>query len=159
STDTNGDLIQTVLASTDCEHDYFGFHVTCVDDEQTSILKILRCSDLFDLATGRVLHCEIICRHPHSFDNDDQLSDGDIISFNVHHSAFDGGSAGTFLRDLSVAYENDAALPTEDNALQYIDYAAHERHLDMSASGDFWRAQLDGYDLERGLVLPVDRHR
>ncbi|CAF1685508.1 unnamed protein product, partial [Adineta ricciae] len=29
----------------------------------------------------------------------------------------------------------------------------------MSASADFWRTQLDGYDLERGLVLPVDRHR
>ncbi|CAF1689663.1 unnamed protein product, partial [Adineta ricciae] len=26
-------------------------------------------------------------------------------------------------------------------------------------SADFWRTQLDGYDLERGLVLPVDRHR
>ncbi|CAF1652291.1 unnamed protein product, partial [Adineta ricciae] len=160
STDTNGVLIQTVLPSPDCEHGYFGFSVTSVDNEQTNMLEILRSSDLFDLATGRVLHCQIIRQHTHSFDdNDDQLSDGDIISFNIHHSAFDGGSAGTFLRDLSVAYESDAELETEGNALQYIDYAAHERQLDISASADFWRAQLDGYDLEHGLVLPVDRHR
>ncbi|CAF1681427.1 unnamed protein product, partial [Adineta ricciae] len=124
------------------------------------MLEILRCSDLFDLATGRVLHCQIIRQHTHSFDdNDDQLSDGDIISFNIHHSAFDGGSAATFLRDLSVAYESDAELETDDHALQYIDYATHERQLDMSASADFWRVQLDGYDLERGLALPVDQHR
>ncbi|CAF1667671.1 unnamed protein product, partial [Adineta ricciae] len=160
STDTNGVLIQTVLPSTDRAQGYFGFRVTSVDDEQTNMLEILRTSDLFDLATGRVLHCQIIRQHTHSFDdNDDQLSDGDIISFNIHHSAFDGGSAITFLRDLSVAYETDAELESEGNALQYIDYAAHERQLDMSASADFWRAQLDGYDLERGLVLPVDRHR
>ncbi|CAF5110094.1 unnamed protein product, partial [Rotaria magnacalcarata] len=43
--------------------------------------------------------------------------------------------------------------------LQYIDYATHERELDMTVSRDFWRAQLNGYDLDNRLLLPVDRHR
>ncbi|CAF4585803.1 unnamed protein product, partial [Rotaria sp. Silwood2] len=29
----------------------------------------------------------------------------------------------------------------------------------MTSSSDFWRAQLEGYKMERGLALPFDRHR
>ena len=92
-------------------------------------------------------------------DDGDLLINGDIIVFSLHHSAFDGASTSIFLRDLSFAYQTDAPLSISNNALQYIDYAVHERQLDMTTSQAFWRTQLDGYDLEYGLVLPVDRHR
>ncbi|CAF4159546.1 unnamed protein product, partial [Adineta steineri] len=46
-----------------------------------------------------------------------------------------------------------------DESLQYIDYSIHERLIDMSTSREFWCLQLEEYNLESRLSLPVDRHR
>ena len=46
-----------------------------------------------------------------------------------------------------------------DSALQYIDYAVHERLMDVTASRQFWRSELEGYNLQHPLPLPMDRHR
>jgi hypothetical protein len=43
--------------------------------------------------------------------------------------------------------------------LQYIDYAVHERLIDTTSSQEFWNSQLAGYNLQRPLELPLDRHR
>jgi non-ribosomal peptide synthetase component F len=51
------------------------------------------------------------------------------------------------------------SLPLNDNTLQYIDYAVHERLMDITSSREFWYSELEGYDLERSLSLPVDRFR
>ena len=50
------------------------------------------------------------------------------------------------------------SLSTDENALQYIDYSVHERLMDMTSSRDFWQSQLQGYNLEHSLPLPIDRH-
>jgi hypothetical protein len=77
----------------------------------------------------------------------------------MHHLAFDGASTFIFLRDLSLAYETDCSLPWSDNTLQYIDYAVHERLMDMTSSQDFWHSELTAHDFQRPLLLPTDRHR
>ena len=43
--------------------------------------------------------------------------------------------------------------------MEYIDYSVHERVMDMTASREFWHLELEGYNLEHRLSLPVDRHR
>ena len=37
--------------------------------------------------------------------------------------------------------------------------AVHERLMDITSSRQFWHSQLEGYNLQRPLLLPVDRHR
>ncbi|UJR34432.1 hypothetical protein I4U23_021839 [Adineta vaga] len=108
---------------------------------------------LFNLDRGHVLHCRIIQR---AFVNDDTMSAGDTIIFNFHCLAFDNASIDLFLGDLCLCYQNHLS-PLDKNALQYIDYAIHERQLDMQSSQTFWHQFFDGYDFERLLSLPVDR--
>jgi hypothetical protein len=171
--DTTGTIIQHYLDMTLTNDDMklYGFSVINLphgdnDDEHSidvTINDIINHPDLFDLSQGRVLHCHILrhCRPADdlSFENDDLLSKGDWILFCTHHSAFDGASTFIFLRDLSLTYETDCLLPINDNTLQYIDYAVHERLMNVTSSQDFWHLQLAEYDLQRPLSLPVDRHR
>ena len=156
----NGDVIQSVLEVTDSGQTLYGFTVLYAEsDDESNICEKIHRSDHFDLTKGRVLQCHIVRRRSSLLHNDDQLTTNDMILFHSHHSAFDGTSMSVFIHDLSLAYNLDALLPIDNNMLQYIDYAAHERELDMTASQEFWCKQLDGYDLERGLMLPFDRHR
>jgi NRPS condensation-like uncharacterized protein len=164
--DTNGTIIQHCLDTVVIENEMksYGFSVINLphsdnDDDHSideTINDIINHPNLFDLSQGRVIDCHILCHCP---SNDDLLSKNDWILFSMHHSAFDGASTFIFLRDLSLAYETDCSLPWSDNTLQYIDYAVHERLMDMTSSQDFWHSELTGYDLERPLSLPTDRHR
>ncbi|CAF4502881.1 unnamed protein product, partial [Rotaria sp. Silwood2] len=76
-------------------------------------------------------------------------------SLSVEHRS----SFRTFFDDFCIAYNADKPLEIGNNSLQYIDYSTHERLVDMTKSGDFWRAELDGYNFEKHLSLPVDRCR
>ncbi len=162
--DTNGNIIQRCLDSVVINNNekVYGFSVINIPDDDDdfyidkTINGILNHSDVFDLSKGRVIDCHIL---HHCHPNDDLLSKNDLVLFNIHHSAFDGGSISTFLRDLSLAYETNCSLPVNDNTLQYIDYAVHERVIDMTSSQEFWHSELEGYNLERSLRLPVDHHR
>jgi aryl carrier-like protein len=171
--DTNATITQHYLDSTVIDDDIkpHGFSVINLphgdnDDDHSideTINNIINRHDLFDLSQGRVIHCHILrhCRtdDDFSFENDDLLSKDDWILFCMHHSAFDGTSTSTFLRDLSLAYETDCSLPMNDNTLQYIDYAVHERLKDVTSSQDFWHSELTGHYLQRPLSLPTDRYR
>ncbi|CAF4066371.1 unnamed protein product, partial [Rotaria magnacalcarata] len=100
---------------------------------------------LFNLTSGHVFICQLLQRqHSNSNVNNEFLAADDMIVIGFHHIAFDRTSRPIFLRDLTIAYNNDAPLPIDSNMLQYIDYATHERELDMTVSRDFWRAQLNG---------------
>ncbi|CAF4435534.1 unnamed protein product, partial [Adineta steineri] len=120
--------------------------------------------DLFDLSKGRVIRCHIL-RHYHqsqdniSCENDDLLSENDHLLISIHHAMFDGASVSIFLRDLSLAYENNDLISVDDNSLEYIDYSVHEHIMDMSLSREFWHSQLERYNIEYSLTLPVDRQR
>jgi hypothetical protein len=137
----------------------FTVHDVNNGEQMSSIEERILRSDTFDLTNGRVLHCHIARHRQFSSKNDDLLSDDDIVSFLIHHSAFDGASVSLFLNDLCDAYNSDKPLLMNDDTLQYIDYASHERNMDMTISRDFWRSQLDGYNMENRLSLPVNRHR
>ena len=129
-----------------------------------TINNIIDHPDLFDLSQGCVIRCYVL-RHDHFendpllYDNDDLLFENDYLLFCMHHSAFDGASTSIFLRDLALAYETDCSLPMDDNTLHYIDYAVHERLIDTTSDRHFWHSQLQGYNLQRSLTLPFDRHR
>ena len=132
------------------------------NDDQLDLFlgQLNRDPSLFDLARGHVFYCQLLRQQlPNQCSNNDLLTAHDVIVTAFHHAAFDRSSRQIFFQDLSVVYNREAPLAMDVNALQYIDYSTHERQLDMTTSHDFWRAQLDGYDLERGLVLPFDRHR
>ena len=169
--DTNGVIIQHCLDAARAVMDdlrSYNFSILNLggdDDNQTigaTINEILSHSDLFDVSKGRVICCHILRQyHPNndlSVDNDDLLTSNDMILISIHHSVFDGTSTTIFLRDLCLAYDNNCVLPMDDNTLQYVDYSIHERLVDMTSSRDFWRLQLEGYNLAQSLPLSLDRH-
>ena len=168
--DTNGVIIQHCLDAHAVMDDLRPYNFSILnladdDDNQTigaTINEILSHSDLFDVSKGRVICCHILRQyHPNndlSVDNDDLLTSNDMILISIHHSVFDGASTTIFFRDLCLAYDNDGVLPIDDNTLQYVDYSIHERLVDMTSSSDFWRLQLEGYNLEQSLPVPRDRH-
>ncbi|CAF4191482.1 unnamed protein product, partial [Adineta steineri] len=168
--DKNGHIIQHCLdANIILNDDMKSYELTIInlqnDDyrQMNEIIKeILNQADLFDLSKGRVIRCHIF-RHYHqspdsiSYENDDLLSENDHILISIHHAMFDGASRSIFLRDLSLAYQSDDSLSMDENALNYIDYSVHEHIMDMSLSREFWHSQLEGYNMECSLSLPVDR--
>ncbi|CAF4166289.1 unnamed protein product, partial [Rotaria sordida] len=168
--DTNGIIMQHCLNVNINNDDIkpYGFSIINLHDDRDcdidkTITEIMNHCDLFDLEKGRVIHCHIL-RQYHSddnlsFKNDDLLTNGDLILFNIHHSAFDGVSTLIFLRDFSLAYETDCSLSLDGDALQYIDYSVYEHQMNMTLSRDFWQSQLQGYNLECQLSLSTDRQR
>ncbi|CAF1573408.1 unnamed protein product, partial [Adineta steineri] len=122
--------------------------------------------NLFDLSTGHVFHAEIL-KHQISLnenenenDSNECITNSDVLLIATHHAAFDRASHSIFFNDLCLAYNTNAVSIGDDNeSLKYIDYSVHERLIDMSTSREFWYLQLEEYNLESPLSLPVDRHR
>ncbi|CAF1063367.1 unnamed protein product [Adineta steineri] len=169
--DTNGNIMQHCLdTNTIFDDDTMKSHGLTIinihnDDHRHMneiISEILSQADLFDLSKGRVIRCHIL-RHQQSnlsfTQNSDLLTKDDFILFTIHHAMFDGASTSIFLRDLSLAYQSERSLPMDDNSLEYIDYSVHEHIIDMSLSREFWHSQLERYNIECSLTLPVDRQR
>ncbi|CAF1582858.1 unnamed protein product, partial [Adineta steineri] len=167
--DTNGNIIQHCLDADIFLNDdmkSYGLKIVNLHNDEYRhmnevIEEILNQSDLFDLSKGRVINCHILRREQsnHSFtqNNNDLLTKDDLILFTIHHACLDGASRSIFTRDLSLAYQSDGSLPVDDNSLQYIDYSVHEHIMDMSLSRQFWHSQLERYNIECSLSLPVDR--
>ncbi|CAF0903516.1 unnamed protein product [Adineta steineri] len=168
--DTNGRIIQHCLDTNIIfNHDMKSYGLTIINIHNDDHLhmneiidEILNQSDLFDLSKGHVVNCHIL-RHQQSnlsfTQNSDLLTKDDFILFTIHHAMFDGASTSIFLRDLSLAYQSEKSLPMDDNSLEYIDYSVHEHIIDMSLSREFWHSQLERYNSECSLSLPVDRQR
>ena len=114
-------------------------------------------ANLFDLATGRVFHCEIL-RQQKSLYDPRFITESDVLLFVFHHAITDRMCNEIFHNDLCLAYNNDNIIATNEETLQYVDYAVHERSLDMNLSKGFWRTHMQGYNLQCSLPLPVDRH-
>jgi NRPS condensation-like uncharacterized protein len=167
--DTNGTLVQRCLDAQTTINDFksYGFSVMNLHNDDRHIneivKEILNQSDLFELPKGRVIRCHVLRRyHPDndlSSRNENLLNTNDLILICIHHAVFDGASRTVFIRDLSLAYDNNCSLSMNDNTLQYIDYSVHEHVMDMTSSRQFWHLQLEGYNLEYPLMLPVDRQR
>ncbi|CAF4044383.1 unnamed protein product [Rotaria sp. Silwood2] len=131
------------------------------DEELNMILReTIISKSLFDLSNGCVVNCQILRHAFNGRSNDnDVITSSDVLIFAFHHAAFDGASNPIFFKDLCMSYNTDTQLTIDEYSLQYIDYSAYERQMDMTASRDFWRSQMNGYDYEHHLSLPVDRHR
>ncbi|CAF4150612.1 unnamed protein product, partial [Adineta steineri] len=117
---------------------------------------------LFDLSTGRVFHAEILRYQVllNENDNNEFITNSDVLLIAFHHAAFDRASSPIFYSDLCLAYDtNTTSSEDDDESLQYIDYSTYERLIDMTTSRKFWHLLLEGYNLEQRLSLPVDRHR
>ena len=117
--------------------------------------------NLFDLSAGRVFYCQIL-RHQQLLNqsiNNALITDSDVFVVGFHHTVYDGSSFAIFLRNLCVAYNDNETWSDDEEALRYIDYAVHERSMDMTLSREFWHSQLEEYNFEQPLLLPVDRHR
>ncbi|CAF4096010.1 unnamed protein product, partial [Adineta steineri] len=127
------------------------------------VRKILNQPDLFDLSKGHVINCHILRQYQsiHSFTHkNDLLTKDDLILFTIHHAMFDGASVSIFIRDFSLAYQScdsQVRLSMDENVFNYIDYSVHEHIMDMSLSREFWHYQLERYNIECSLSLPVDR--
>ncbi|CAF4136052.1 unnamed protein product, partial [Adineta steineri] len=120
---------------------------------------------LFDLSTGHVFHAEILKHQISLNENEDEngsnefIMNSDVLLLAFHHAAFDRASRSIFLNDLCSAYNTNAvSIEDDDESLQYIDYSIHERLIDMTTSREFWYSQLEEYNMESRLLLPVDRH-
>jgi amino acid adenylation domain-containing protein len=78
-----------------------------------------------------------------------------VLAAVVHHVAFDGWSAGVFLREFAAIYtalvagEPDALAPL---AVQYADFALWQRRQDRVGDLRFWLEELEGAPAE--LELP-----
>jgi non-ribosomal peptide synthetase component F len=129
------DQVQPTLILTTVDNDEA--MQTILYDEETN-------PGLFSLAEGRVFRCHLVRRSASS----------DVLIFNFHHIAFDGASIEIFFRDLQHAYSTDA--PLEPCVFDYLDYAMHERQMNMDEAKAFWTQHLDGFADTR-LRLPYDR--
>ncbi|CAF1397954.1 unnamed protein product, partial [Adineta steineri] len=119
--------------------------------------------NLFHLSSGQVFHVEIL-KHQISLNenennNNEFITNSDVLLIAFHHAAFDRASRSIFFNDLCLAYNTNTISAENDESLQYIDYSIHERLIDMSTSREFWYLQLEEYNLESRLLLPADRHR
>ncbi|CAF1559320.1 unnamed protein product, partial [Adineta steineri] len=119
------------------------------------------------LSTGRVFHAEIL-RHQISLNENENenennsnefITNSDVLLIAFHHAAYDRASSPIFFNDLCLAYNTNATSIEDDEPLQYIDYSIHEHLIDMATSREFWYLQLEGYNFEYQLSLPVDRRR
>lgn len=78
-----------------------------------------------------------------------------MLLIEAHHLVTDGWSTDIVVRDLGRLLRGDPLGP-DDDAVDYLDFAAWQRGRDTSADLEFWRSQLsDAANLE----LPMDRPR
>ncbi|MFI9722809.1 amino acid adenylation domain-containing protein [Streptomyces sp. NPDC052396] len=107
----------------------------------------------FDLTAGPLLRARLV-----TVADDDHL-----FLVTVHHSVFDGWSAGVFVRELSEAYAahlRGAEPRLPQLPLRYTDFAAEQqerlRTPAMERQAAYWRRQLEAVP---ALELPADRAR
>ncbi|CAF4019630.1 unnamed protein product [Adineta steineri] len=117
-------------------------------------------ANLFDLSIGRVFYCQILRQQIIPDENHDKeiITNFDVLIIGFHHVAIDQSTVSIFLHDLCNTYNSNMTWLDDEESLQYIDYSVYERLIDISPSREFWRSQLNGYNQECRLLLPVDRH-
>ncbi|CAF4178821.1 unnamed protein product, partial [Adineta steineri] len=128
---------------------------------QNIIYRTVINPDLFDLSSGRVFSSQILQQQKttHVTAHTEFLEKYDALVLYFHHAAVDGTSIAILLNDFYNAYSNNMTVSLDEQSVQYIDYAVHERIMDMTSSRRFWYSQLERFNLKRALKLPVDRHR
>ncbi|CAF0990604.1 unnamed protein product [Adineta steineri] len=116
--------------------------------------------NLFDLSSGCVFYCQILRQQmtPDEYYDKEMITKSDVLVIGFHHVAIDQSGGTIFLNDLCNTYNSHMMWLDDEESIQYIDYAVHERLDDMTMSCEFWRLQFEGCNLKRGLSLPIDQH-
>ncbi|CAF1398593.1 unnamed protein product, partial [Adineta steineri] len=129
-------------------------------DLHNIISQISTNPNLFDLSSGRVFYCQILRqqRTPDEDHDEEIITNSDVLVLGFHHISIDQSGIAIFLNDLCNNYNSNRTWLDDEESFQYIDYSIHERLIDMTLSCEFWRSQLNGYNQECRLSLPVDRH-
>lgn len=118
----------------------------------THQLVLTAANEAFDLATGPLFRCTLIC-----------LSDADhVLVLTLHHICGDEWSMGILLRDLAALYAAQCNHVTPQLAtapIDYTDFAQWQREQAGDAAADraYWVGQLA--DAPPHLALPTDRPR
>ncbi|CAF1168864.1 unnamed protein product [Adineta steineri] len=131
-----------------------------VTELHNMISRINTNPNLFDLSSGRVFYCQILKQQMIPNENHDKeiITNSDVLVTGFHHAAIDQSTVTIVLNDLCNIYNSNVMWLDDEKSLQYIDYSVLERLIDMTSSRKFWRSQLNGYNQECRLSLPVDRH-
>ena len=123
------------------------------DEELKQILSNEVLKHVFRIEEGLVVRFLLIRR---SFENigKNQLYNGDVMSFNIHHAAIDGESKILFLRDLQLAYQDEQIFGNRggEDLFQYIDFSIHESRLlqfesdslRLNEARAYWKQSLTG---------------
>jgi hypothetical protein len=157
----NGTLIQYITGN----HHTFTLAVEQTFENENELQEIIHQTtidpNLFNLSNSRVFFCQILRRPKmtNKINENNFITDSDVLLFGFHHAATDRSSEQIFYQDLCFAYNNNTTWSDDEQLLQYIDYSVYEHVMDMTLSREFWHLQLEGYNLEHPLSLPVDRHR
>lgn len=69
---------------------------------------------------------------------------GYVLLIDIHHTIFDGGSVGTFVKELCMLYNCE---PLEHVKLQYRDYAGWMKQMDGTSQAEFWKAELSDLNI------------
>ncbi|CAF1469100.1 unnamed protein product [Adineta steineri] len=109
----------------------------------------------FDIETGRVVNCHIIQQS--NDENDEQLSEGDLIAITFHHIAFDNSSHKPLFEAFKKACWTVYHQQSVSSVPQYIDFALYEQAMladtrmdsKMNRARHFWSNLMDGYDWNR----------
>ncbi|CAF1478947.1 unnamed protein product, partial [Adineta steineri] len=158
----------TLKQSVTDNHQTFTFHIEQTFENENELNNIIYETiinpNIFDLSNGGVFYCQILREKQFGNENNDNehIRNSDILLMGFHHAAFDRSSFQIFFNDLCNIYNNNNNNKTcseDKHLLQYIDYTVHERLLDMSPSQIFWHSQLEKYNMQCPLSLPVDRQR
>jgi amino acid adenylation domain-containing protein len=124
-------------------------------DREARLREFLHVQSLrpFDLAAGPLLRAWLVRLSPAEH----------VLVIVVHHTVFDGWSAGVFLRDLAALYRGEVTgeppgLP--DLPVQFADYAVWERDRVQGAAlaelESYWRKEMAGFET---IHFPTDRPR
>ena len=101
----------------------------------------------FDLAEGPLWRVDVVPIGPEDH----------ALTLAFHHIVFDEASASVLAREVSVAYDDPAALPGIEPGREYVDFCLSRRDdpEDGAAGGlDYWRERLGGLGPQ---VLPQER--
>ncbi|CAF4089084.1 unnamed protein product, partial [Rotaria sordida] len=153
-------LMQRIINYNDNNNRLFEFIESTFETDQELDLIMYeekRNSQLFNLGQGHVFRCHIL--HRILISSNDALCDKDAIIFNFHHALFDFPSMNVLLHDLNQAYSTGQLTINDSSLLRYLDYAAIEQEMPMTAASIFWHETLYDCNLDQSLQLPFDRYR
>ena len=100
---------------------------------------------LFCPEKGQVFRCRVLRYSSNNNDDGNYLKQGDMILFNLHHIAIDGHSISIFINDFRQALTLQEWPASNENNVDYLDYALYERLNNWSDARLYWSTVLETF--------------